>query len=75
MAATQDVKGRPYAKLSELKVGDKVELDEGFTCHAAGIVTLQADAEGKLYFDCEEGGHDLDGQADDGEHCIGVYRA
>ncbi len=68
---THDKAGRAYAKLSELKPGDKVELDDGFTCHPAGVVILYQ--RNGLYFDCHEGGHNLLGQADDGEHCVGVY--
>lgn len=80
----EDKFGRPYAKLSELKAGDWAELDDGFTCAPAGPVLLQADDKGKLYFACC-GEHDHDegieanerhyvaGQADDGEHCVGVY--
>lgn len=32
---TKDKNGREYAKLSELKVGDKLEIDGGFTCMGA----------------------------------------
>lgn len=73
MSATHDLRGRPYAKLSELKAGDQVELDEGFTCHKAGFVTLK-DSIGFLYFECDEGEHCLQGQADDGEHLVGIYK-
>ena len=79
---THDIDGRPYAKLSELKAGDKVELYDGFDCHAPGIVELEVDANGRLFFFCVEQDtgmndaqhHYIDGQADDGEHCVGVYR-
>lgn len=74
MASTHDTSGRPWAKLSELKEGDKIELDSGFTCHAAGPIEVRADPKGDLYFPCKEGRHMLDGQADDGEHLVGVYR-
>lgn len=69
-----DASHRPYAKLSELKPGDEIELDDDFTCHKRGIVTIKARTDGVLYFNCDEGEHRLDGQADDGEHCIGVYK-
>ena len=62
-----------YAKLSTLHPGDTVSLDPGFTCHPAGKVVLQADDRMQLYFDCTEGKHFIAGQADDGEHCVGVY--
>jgi hypothetical protein len=75
---THDRDGRPYAKLSELKSGDKIELDCGFTCVAASILghggyrTLFDIGKG-LAFACNDGHHYLAGQADDGEHCVGVY--
>jgi hypothetical protein len=65
---------RPWARLSSLRAGSVVELDEGFTCHPAGEVTLlQDDRTGELYFECTCGRHLISGQADDGEHCVGVY--
>jgi len=69
-----DNAGRPYAKISELKEGDEIELDSGFTCQRQGVHFVHDDG-GRLYFNCVEGRHFLDGQADDGEHCIGIYRA
>ena len=68
-----DLSGRAYAKLSELKAGDIIELDEGFTCQRPSKVKVFADERGILCFACDEGNHRLDGQADDGEHCVGVY--
>lgn len=68
-----NTKGRPWAKLSELSAGMIVELGGGFHCHAPGRVEVKADEYG-LYFDCSDGQHYLIGQADDGVHCIGVYR-
>lgn len=71
---THDKNERPYAKLSQLKAGDKVELDTGFTCHEAGVVHLeQHQPEGPLFFKCADGWHNIEGQADDGEHCVGIY--
>lgn len=32
MTSTHDLQGRPYAKLSQLKIGDKVVVDDGFDC-------------------------------------------
>jgi hypothetical protein len=69
--STHDKNGNPWAKLSELKAGDVVQLDESFDC-AQGHVALYQSAEG-LYFDCSHGAHYLAGQADDGEYCVGVY--
>lgn len=69
----KDSNGREYLKLSEASKGQIVELDDGFTCHKAGNVTLHADDKGELWFDCDDGGHHISGQADDGIHCIGIY--
>lgn len=73
MAATHDTKGRPYAKLGDLKVGDKVETDDGFTCMRGRTHTVRVDSEGSLFIPCRHREHHLIGQADDGEHCVGVY--
>lgn len=70
--AASDRNGRPWARLSELKEGQTIELDGGFTCHRAGQVTLHSDP-GGLYFECKDGHHYVIGQADDGEHCVGIY--
>lgn len=70
--STHDKQGRPYAKLSELKAGDTIELDGDFTCIGAIKTQIKKDDSG-LYFECAEGGHHLRGHADDGEHCVGVY--
>lgn len=69
----KDKQGREYAKLNDLKAGDKIELDSGFTCHAAGeaVVIERMD---EIGFACNEGFHCLEDQADDGIHCIGVYK-
>jgi len=69
---THDINGREWAKLSELRAGDTVELDGGFDCHTAGVTILHEDSQG-LFFGCGEGTHRIDGQADNGEHCVGIY--
>lgn len=70
---THDKENRPYVRLSDLKAGDKVELDAEFTCVKAGNVTVFEDETG-LYFTCRSGKHHLDGQCDeDSDHCVGVY--
>ena len=71
-----DIKGRAYAKLSELKTGDKVEVDGGFTCMTEGEnYDVRHDPERGFYIACNaQGGHALDGQlGDDGETLIGLY--
>lgn len=72
MTTTCDAKGRPYLKLSEARDGMFVWLDDGFTCHVPGRVQIHDLGDGP-YFECDCGQHKLDGQCDDGVHCIGVY--
>lgn len=73
MIQTHDRHGNEWVKLSELREGDKVRLDRSFDCHAAGLVKIEESASGELYFDCSEGRHYLSGQADDGDHLVGIY--
>lgn len=68
-----DTNGRPYLKLSEARDKQIIELDDGFTCQLPGQVVLCKDKLG-IYFECDDGHHYIDGQADDGEHCIGMYK-
>lgn len=75
-ASTHDTQGRPYAKLSELKIGDILVPDGSFTCIALGEQQIvQKDVHG-LFIDCH-GDPSWDKHyllADDGEHLIGLYR-
>lgn len=72
--STHDKSGREYARLSQLQAGDVVELDSDFTCHKAGRTVLGENESG-LFFICNEGNHQLDGQlAEDGDHLVGVYQ-
>lgn len=70
-----DVNGREYARLSQLQVGDKVQVDADFTCMepwATKIVKRRDD--GTLYIECEEQQHALDGQLmDDDDSLVGIY--
>lgn len=63
-------------KLSDLKAGDVIVLDDGFLCAPAGPVTVEVDERnGVPYFRCNfEGGsrHYLDGQEDGDGELIGV---
>lgn len=70
--STHDQFGRAWLKLSEAKAGQHVELDDGFTCRASGVAKLEAEGEA-LYFKCADSKHFISGQADDGEHCVGIY--
>jgi hypothetical protein len=76
-----DIRGRPYARLESLNIGDMVELDDGFTCHAAGIVEVKydpADTSDPFYFNCvgeagEPQKHFLVGQLDEDGFLVGIY--
>lgn len=74
--ASTDTSGRQWARLSELKAGDKVSLDRGFSCRAgkSSVVEVKADENGSLYFDCNDGKHYLSGQVGKYDHLIGVYK-
>lgn len=72
-----DSRGRPYARLSQLKPGDKLEFDDGFTCIPDGATRkVRVGTADALYVTCRLGRHYLDGQlVSDGDACIGVYHA
>lgn len=70
---TRDRQGREWAKLSSLRHGDVVIADGGFTCMPAGQRTVYKGEDGCLYVSCRSGDHLLSGQADDGEHLVGIY--
>lgn len=83
-----DLQGRPYARLSELKAGDQVQVDgdfEGCFIPWSTLPVVSVDGELALYHNVPECGacgehrhdcpHTLDGQLDeDGDTLIGVYR-
>lgn len=54
-----------WVKRGEIKAGDTVFLDSGFTCVKAGPVEIQQGMRG-LYFRCSAGAHYIDGQLEDG---------
>ncbi len=65
---------RPFAKISDVKAGDKLKTDGGFTCMAEGEVkTIIADEAGRLFIECCDGRHALDGQ-EEGEIYVGLYK-
>lgn len=71
--STWSLMGRPWAKLSELKAGDKVEVDSGFgECFVGGSVH-ELNSKLEIMGDCGSW-HRLADQADDGKHCIGIYK-
>lgn len=58
-------------KISDLKEGDRILLDDGFACHAMGIAEVFEDETG-LYFLCDAGKHYLDAQVNVDGELVGV---
>lgn len=54
-----------YAKLSEVKSGDKLRADGGFTCLAEGDIVTITKYNSILYVPCACGRHYLEGQLDE----------
>lgn len=76
--STHSTDGRPWARLSELKAGDKLVADGGFTCiKKGGVVVVEARGDGQLYVGCRSGSHYLDGQVSGENHdsLIGLWRS
>lgn len=74
--AKQDSDGRAYAKLSELKEGDVIEVDGGFDCMKEGDqLFVEQRKDGTLFVRCSsEGGHSLAGQNDGDGYLVGMYK-
>ena len=68
-----DKSGRPWAKISEVKVGDLLEPDGGFDCLECGAHLMVFHDSDGLFIKCSEGHHYLDGQIE-GDHYIGLYK-
>lgn len=68
---------RTATKLSELKPGDVLIADGGFTCLLNGeACPVKAASSGNLYIPCADGQHFLDGQLDhDGDSLLGLRLA
>ena len=75
---THDIHNRPYARLSTLKPGDKVIVDDGFTCMKRWSEReVRANDDGSVgWLRCTYNGHGLEGQLDfdDDDILIGIYR-
>lgn len=59
-------------RLDELKAGDVVIVDDGFACIRPGVLTVNADDDGKLYIPCDEGRHYLDVDFNDPALIVGL---
>jgi len=75
--ANMDVHGNSYARIQDLKVGDRLCPDDGFTCMLEGDIKDVREDEMGLYVACTDGGaHYLDGQVDDEDgFCVGLTMA
>jgi|GEM_PF-2345753 len=58
-------------RLEDVFEGDRIILDEGFTCTSSGEAVVKSDDDG-LYFNCGDGKHYLDGQVGDDGYLIGI---
>lgn len=56
-----------FAKIADVKAGDTLIADGGFTCLKAGPVVVEQDDGGK-FIPCSDGRHYLAGQADGGRY-------
>ena len=66
--------GPRWANLKNVKPGDRLFTDGGFTCMEAGeLKVVRRDEGGQLYVACRDGKHLLDGQNDGDGKLIGVY--
>jgi hypothetical protein len=69
-----DTNGRPWAKIADVKAGDRVEADSGFDCLIGDrIAVVEADKDGHLFIKCAKGKHYLAGQIQ-GDHYLGLYK-
>ena len=64
-----------FPKLDDIKAGDWLKADRGFTCLKEDqVVLVHADEDG-LFVPCADGRHYLDGQAGADGECVGLTRA
>lgn len=61
--------------INDLKVGDKVVTDAGFTCLDADVVCEVQEDEDGLFIECAEGKHHLHGQAGSDGEIVGLRLA
>lgn len=72
--ARYDTQGREYLWYLDLKFLNQIEIDDGFTCHKAGMVAVWNN-HNRPYFLCDDGQHFIDGQDDGDGYCVGCYRS
>jgi len=59
-------------KMSDLKPGDKLKADGGFSCLKLGEIRTVQSAEDGLFITCNKGRHYLNGQTDETGKLIGL---
>lgn len=59
-------------KLKDIKPGQTVTTDTGFTCMGPGPKLVKETPQGDLYVECNDGHHLLDGQIGENGHLIGI---
>lgn len=74
--STHSIDGREWAKLSEIKEGDKLQVDADFTCMEDGDVKLVKKRKDGFYVECNEKIHLLDSQLshEDHDHLVGMWK-
>lgn len=63
-----------FPLLAELKVGDKLITDNGFTCLGDRVIVEVKEAKGEFFVECSKGEHFLLGQEDEQGECVGLAR-
>lgn len=61
-------------KLADVRAGDMLIADGGFSCLEAGPHEVKADPKGELFIDCADGGHYLSGQEDQNGELVGLEK-
>ena len=64
-----------FVKFADVKVGDVLVADGGFTCMPAGLRTVEVDEAGHLFIPCAAGSHYLNGQLNENDELVGLSKA
>lgn len=62
-------------KIDELKEGDTVIVDNGFSCMQSGKYKIKSDFYGRLFIVCSKGFYHLEGQVSTDGELIGITKA
>ena len=69
----KDSDGREYARLADLRKGDKVQVDDGFDCMEPWSTHLVKEDYGGLFVQCAKGLHHLRSQLTTDGALVGIY--